>query len=182
MLSNKNSESLLHKFNDWTESMNAEKILIRHTTARNTIFSFSRRPEKMVFPEKPRRNMIFRVLSGKMIFLFPEHMILHLGRKLKDDLPQNNTRKYDIFFKPSENMVFSKRAAPGPDFFCVIWKDGIFSRKHDIFSLARKWGMTFLKKYVEMWYFLCTRTGVTNMVPRPSVKKIKDGLIPQKYT
>ena len=30
MLSNKNSKYLLHKFNDWIESMGTEKILIRH--------------------------------------------------------------------------------------------------------------------------------------------------------
>ena len=30
--------------------------------------------------------MIFLVLSGKMILPFPEIMILHLGREMKDDL------------------------------------------------------------------------------------------------
>ena len=55
-------------------------------TGRKTIFSFSGRPEKMVFPKKLRWNMIFLVLSGKMIFLFPENMILHVRRKMKDDL------------------------------------------------------------------------------------------------
>ena len=55
-------------------------------TALKTIFSFSRRPEKMVFPKKLCWNMIFLVLSGKMIFLFPENMILHVRRKMKDDL------------------------------------------------------------------------------------------------
>ena len=60
-------------------------------------------------------------------------MILHLRRKMNDDLSQKNIRKYDIFFKPSEKMVFS-RGAPEHDLSCIIWKDGIFSRKHDIFS------------------------------------------------
>ena len=32
MLFNKNPKYLLYKFNDWIESMNAEKILIRHTS------------------------------------------------------------------------------------------------------------------------------------------------------
>ena len=41
-------------------------------TARKTIFSFSRRPEKMVFPKKTNWNMIFLVLSGNMILLFPK--------------------------------------------------------------------------------------------------------------
>ena len=61
-----------------------EKICL--FTARKTIFSFSRRSEKMVFPKKLSWNMIFLVLSGKMIFLFPENMILHVRRKMKDDL------------------------------------------------------------------------------------------------
>ena len=56
------------------------------STARKTTFSFSRRPENMVFQKTLRWNMTFLVLSGKMIFLFPENMILRLRRKMKDDL------------------------------------------------------------------------------------------------
>ena len=56
-----------------------------------------------------------------------------------------NTRKYDIFFRPSEKMVFPKRAAPAHDLSCIIWKDGIFSPKNTIFfSLGRKWNTVFL--------------------------------------
>ena len=110
-------------------------VCVPDCTARKTIFSFSRRPEKMVFPKKSRWNMIFLVLSGKIMFLFPENMILHLSRKMKDDLSQKNTRKYDIFFKLSEKMVFSKRVAPGHDLSCVIWKDGIFFPENIIFFL-----------------------------------------------
>ena len=103
--------------------------------------------------------------------------------KMKDDLFQKNTRKYDIVFRPPEKKVFSRRIAPGHDLSCIIWKDGIFFPKTwCFFSLGRKGEMTFLNKYMEIWYFLCTRTGVTNVTPRPSVKKIKDGLILQKYT
>ena len=57
-----------------------------HFIARKTIFSFPRFPEKMIFPKKLRWNMIFFVLSGKMIFPFLENMILHVRRKMKDDL------------------------------------------------------------------------------------------------
>ena len=73
--------------------------------------------------------MIFLVLSGKIMFLFPENMILHLRRKMKDDLSQKNTRKYDIFLNLSEKMVFSKRAAPEHDLSCIILKDGTFFPK-----------------------------------------------------
>ena len=72
-----------------------------------------------------------------MIFLFPENIMLPLRRKMKDDLSQKNnnkktkkkTRKYDIFFKRSEKMVFSKRVAQGNDLSCITWKDGIFFPK-----------------------------------------------------
>ena len=49
--------------------------------AQKTIVSFSRRPEKMVFPKKMRWNMIFLVLLGKIMFLFHENMILTLDGK-----------------------------------------------------------------------------------------------------
>ena len=68
-----------------------DKVLIRSvhtgmTTARKTIFSFSGRSEKMVFPKKLCWNMIFLVISGKMIFPFPENIILHPRWKMEDDL------------------------------------------------------------------------------------------------
>ena len=54
-----------------------------------------------------------------------------------------NIRKYDIFFRPSEKMAFPEGAAMAHDLSCIIWKAGIFSRKHDIFSLGRKWKRSF---------------------------------------
>ena len=151
-------------------------------TARKTIFSFSRHPENMVFPKTLRWNMIFLVSSGKMIFLFSKNIILHLRQKMKDDLSQKNTQKYYIFFKPSEKMVFRKRAALGHDLSCIIWKDGIFPPKTCFFSLGRKGEMTFLKKYMEIWYFLYTQTGVTNVTPRPTVKKKSKMVLSRKNT
>ena len=152
------------------------------TTARKTVFSFSRRPEKMIFPKKLRWNMIFLVLSGKTMFLFPENMIWHLRRTMKDDISQKkNTRKYDIFFKLSEKKVFSKRAAPGHDLSCIIWKDGIFSRKHDIFSWTESERQSFSK---NIWkYIFCVHARVLQTWRHALLsKKFKDGLIPQKYT
>ena len=83
----------------------------------------------MVFLKKSRWNMIFLVLSVRIMFLFPKNLILHLTRKMKEDLSQKNTRKYHIFFKSSEKMVFSKRVAPGYYLPRIIWKDGIFFPK-----------------------------------------------------
>ena len=78
--------------------------------------------------------MIFLVLSGKMIFLFPENMILFFRQKMEDGLSQKNLWKYDIFFKCSEKMVFPKNIALN-----IIWKDyTFFTQKYDIFSLDEK--------------------------------------------
>ena len=48
---------------------------------------------------------------------------------MKDDLFQNSTRKYDIFFRSSEKKVFLEGAAPGHDISCIIWNDRIFFPK-----------------------------------------------------
>ena len=61
---------------------------------------------------------------------------LNLRRKMKDDLFQKNTRKYDIFFRSSEKKVFLKGAAPGHDLSCIIWKNGIFFPKTQYFFLG----------------------------------------------
>ena len=53
--------------------------------------------------------MTFLVSSGKIIFLFPENMFLLFRPKIKDDLSQKNTWKYDIFFECSEKMFFPKK-------------------------------------------------------------------------
>ena len=80
------------------------------STARKTTFSFSKYSEKMIFLKKLHRSMIFLASSEKMIFLFPENMILFLRRKMKGDLSQKNTWKYDIFFKCSGKIVSLKKS------------------------------------------------------------------------
>ena len=151
------------------------------STAQKTIFSFSRRPEKMIFPRKLHWNMIFLVLLGKMIFLFSKNMILFFRQIMKDDL-SSNTWKYNIFFKSFQKRVFSKKFHWNM-IFLVLSDDKrwYFSpKKHDIFSLDRKWKMIFLKKYMEIWYFLHIRTCVINMIPCPSAKKNQRWSFPKK--
>ena len=134
-----------------------------------------------------RWKMIFLVWSGSMIFLFPENMILPLRRKMKDDLSQKNTRKYDIFFKRSEKMVFSKRAELGHDISCIIWKMVFFSQKYDIFSWTESERWSFSKN-TSKYDIFCVYPRVLQTwhhappPPAPPVKKNKDRLIPQKYT
>ena len=121
-------------------------------------YFFPRRHEKMFFPKTLRWNMIFLVLSEKM--------------KIKDDLSQKKIQGNMIF---SSNFLKRVSFQKGPRwdmiFLVLSWIMVFFSRKNDIFSLGTKWEMTFLKKYIETWYFLCIPTGVTNVASRPSVKK-----------
>ena len=75
---------------------------------KNLIFNFPSVLKRWSFQKKLHWNMIFLKLLGKMI-LFPGNIILFFRRKMKDDLSQKNTWKYDIFFKCSEKMVFPKK-------------------------------------------------------------------------
>ena len=102
--------------------------------------------------------MIFLVLSGKMIFLFPENIILFFRRKMKDDLSQKNTWKYDIFFKCSEKMVFPKKSHGNMIFLVVLSGKMIFLFPENMILFFRRKMKDDLsqkkKKYIEKWYFL----------------------------
>ena len=121
--------------------------------------------------KKLRWNMIFLALSGKMIFVFPENMMLPLRGKMKDDVSQKKTKK-----NPHRTMIFSSNVLKRWSFqkgsrremiFPVLpGKMVFFYRKHDIF-----WEVTFLKKYMGIWYFLCTPAGVRIVAPRPPSQK-----------
>ena len=113
-------------FKHWRKNSNRIcKCKPRVSTARETIFSFSKCSEKIIFPKKSHWNMIFLVSSGKIIFLFPENMVLFVRRKMKDNLSQKNTWKYDAFFKCSEKMVFPKKIALEYYLSYIMRKDGI---------------------------------------------------------
>ena len=115
---------------------------------------------------------------------FPENMILFFRHRRKDNLSQKNkknTWKYHIFFRCSEKMVFLKNSRLNMIFFVITGKMVfLFSRKHDIFSLGGKWRkIIFIKKSVEIWYFLYICADVTG-VTLPTCQKKKD--VPKKYT
>ena len=90
------------------------------STARKTIFSFSKCSKKMVFPNRSHWNMIFLILSGKMIFCFTrKYDIFFFRRKMKDDYSQEihgmifsvymyKCYKYDITLLPKNE----RRSSP----------------------------------------------------------------------
>ena len=140
------------------------------TTARKIIFSFSRCPKKMVFPTKMHWNMIFLALSVREYFFFPKIWSYTLDGRWKMIFPKKirgNMIFYSNFLK---RWSFQKGPRRHMVFLVLSGKMVFFSRKHDIFSLGRKWEAAFLRKCMEIWHFLCTHTGVTNVAPRPSVK------------
>ena len=132
--------------------------------ARETIFSFSERPQKMVFPKKLRWNIILLILSAKMIFPFPENMILHLRQKIKVIFLKKYMKIWYFLQTLWKDGLFKKGSA-GTWSFSIIWEDGIFSQKHDLFSLGRKWKTAFPKKYMETWC-IAQRRKTGNLVHR----------------
>ena len=63
--------------------------------------------------------------------------------------------KYDISFKCSEKMVFSKRPRQGMVFLELSGKVLFFTENMVFFPwMENGRGMTFTKKYMETWYFL----------------------------
>ena len=140
-------------------------MVIIHSLYEKPYFLFPNVLEKMVFPKKPCWNMIFLVLSGKMIFVFLENMILFFRLKMKDGLSQK---------KPPGNMTFSsnvpkrwsfhKKSHWNKIFLVLSGKMVFFCGKYNIFSLGGKWKMIFLKKYMEIGYFLYICINVTNMI------------------
>ena len=70
--------------------------------------------------------MIFLVLSGKMIFLFPENMILFFRRKMKADLSQKKIHGNMIFSSNVPRKLSFQKMTLEYHLFCIIWKDGLF--------------------------------------------------------
>ena len=114
-------------------TVNERRSFSKNTWKYDIFFKCS---EKMVFPKKSHGNMIFLVvLSGKMIFLFPENMILFFRRKMEDDLCHKNTWKYDIFFKCPEKMVFAIK---------IIWNMNFLGKM--VFFFRKIWYIFFRRK------------------------------------
>ena len=94
---------------------------------------FFKYSEKMVFPKKLHWNKIFLVLSGKMIFLFPENMIWFFKRKMKDDLSKKIHGFMTFFSNAPKRWSFQKKSRCSIIFIVLSGKMVFFSVKYDIF-------------------------------------------------
>ena len=100
--------------------------------------------------------MIFLVLSGKMIFLFPENIILFFRWKMKDDLSQKKYMEIWYLFQIVLKDGLSKNIALESDLSCcIIWKDDFFPPPKDMILFSRRKMKDDLspKKYMETWYY-----------------------------
>ena len=115
---------------------------------------FCKWSSKMIFPKNLHWDMIFLVLSGEMIFPFPEYMNLFFGRKMKDDLSEINPLRYDIFCKWSGKMVFPK-TLHWDMIFLVLWGKMIFLFPGNIILFLRRKMKDHIsqKKYMEISFF-----------------------------
>ena len=91
----------------------------------------------MVFANKSRWNVIFLALFGKMIFLFPEDMILPLWQEMRDNISKKIYGKMIFCSNILKRWYFQKNALEY-DLSCIIWKDRIFLAKRWSFFFGRK--------------------------------------------
>ena len=96
---------------------------------------------------------------------FSRNMILFFRCKKKDDLSQKKYLEIWCFFQMFWKEGLSKKFAPEHGIFCNIWKYGIsFFREIWYLFLSGKWKkMIFIKKYMEIWYFLYICINVRNV-------------------
>ena len=151
-LTKKSSKFLFYNFIDYLNKRGQPMQKVRHTITsedkrghctKNHIFFF-----QMFWKD------ISCIIRKDDIF-FPENMILFFRRKMKDDLSQKTTWKYDTFFKCSKKIVFPK--TPHWNFIVSSGKMAFLFLENMIFFLGCKWKMIFLKKYMEIWCSLYIR-------------------------
>ena len=169
-----NKNILLASVNFVLSTRRFEDQLMWRSLHGKSYFCFSRRPEKIVFPNNSRWNVNFFVLSGKMIFLFPENMILPPDGKWR--------------------MIFLKKYTEIWYFLQMFWKDGLFEKdRAGIWSFLyylERWGvfppntgyffpgrkmkeMIFLKKYTETYFLFDMFHSGRKRPPAPSTLSFK---------
>ena len=155
----------------------------KHDTARKTIFSFFRRAEKMVFPKNSCGYMIFLVLSEKIMFLFPENMIWHLRGKRKDDLSQKKYTEIWHFLQTFlKDGLFRKGCAGTWSFLYYLERWYIFPENMIFFPWAGSERWPFSRNTWKYDIFCVHERVLQTWRCFPRSIKIKDGVIPQKYT
>ena len=112
----------------------------------------------MVFTKKLHWNLIFLVLSGKIIFIFPENERWSFSKKKKK---KKKKKHGNMVFNSNvlKRWSFQKGLVQQIIFLVLSGKVVFFSWKHGIFSLDGKWGRKDLSQEIHRnmifstWYF-----------------------------
>ena len=87
------------------------------------------------------------------------------------------------FFQMPRKHGFSKKIVLEYDLSCISGKMVfLFRRIWHFFSFDGKWKMIFLKKYMDIWYFLYICINFTNMILPFCKKKTTEMIFSQKNT
>ena len=107
----------------WSDTLDGQwkMIFLKKKIHGNMTFS-SNFLKRRSFQKGPRRDMIFLVLSGKMVF-FPENMIFFLEQKVRDNLSQ---KIYGNIFSVCTHGCYKHGATP----FCQKNSKMVLSRKN----------------------------------------------------
>ena len=147
-------------------------------------FFFSRRPEKMVCPKNLWWTMIFLVLLGHMIFLFPENMILPLTPKMKLDISQRKKKIHGNMIFPSnvpKRWYFQKGLRWGMIFLVLSGKMVFFPKNMVFFPWEKSEGRSFSRNTWKYEIFCGHVRVLQTWRCAPLSKKIKT-MLPHKNT
>ena len=121
-------------------------------------------PKRWSFQKKLHWNMILLILSRKIVFIFPENMILFFRRKMKDDLSQKNTWKYYIFVKCSKKTVFPKKSLLNMILLVLSGNMVFFPENVILFFWTENERWSFSKNTCKFDIFLYICINGTNMI------------------
>ena len=120
-----------------------------------------------------------------MIFLFTENMILHPRRKMEDDLSQKKPKKHgNMIFSSNflKRWSFQKRPGQHMIFLVLSGKMVFLPQNLILFPWAESDRRSFSRSKWKYDIFCVHVQMLQTWHHAPLSKKIKDGLIPQKYT
>ena len=150
----------------------------KRNTARKTIF-FSKCSEKMIFPKNCAWTWYFLYYLERWYFSFPNIWSHFLDGKWKMIFLKKIHGNVIFSLNAPKRWSFQKKSCWNIIFLVLSGKMTFSSIKYDIFILDVIWNIIFLKKYIQISYFLYICLNVTNMILR---KKVRDDLLPKKYT
>ena len=141
----------------------------------------------MVFPKKSRWNLIFFVLSGKMIFLFPENIILPPNGKWKMIFLKKIHGNMIFFLNVLKRLSFQKGPHRDMIFLYYLERWYFFPQKCGIFSLDGKWERGGLSQEIHgnmifsIWYVPCPPAKIKQRRSYPAKIHLKVIDIPDRH-